>query len=166
MLGTPSFMSPEQLQGRTLTGQSDLFSLGVTLYQLLTARLPFRADSMPALMMKIALEPHPRMRAMRPDLPEGIDELMDRALAKDLPDTVLRRRSFASALRALMRAAGRRAVHLKGKLRCVGMTDTGRVREHNEERSAPMPTSASSCSPMAWVATRPAKSRAASPCAR
>ena len=106
VLGTPSFMSPEQLQGRTLTGQSDVFSLGVTLYQLLTARLPFRADSMPALMMKIAMEPHPRVRAMRPDLPEGIDQLMDRALAKDLSERFYNGAEFSAALRALAMRAG------------------------------------------------------------
>ena len=106
VLGTPSFMSPEQLQGRTLTGQSDVFSLGVTLYQLLTARLPFRADSMPALMMKIAMEPHPRVRAMRPDLPEGIDQLMDRALAKDLSERFYDGAEFSAALRALAMRAG------------------------------------------------------------
>jgi serine/threonine-protein kinase len=106
VLGTPSFMSPEQLQGRTLTGQSDVFSLGVTLYQLLTARLPFRADSMPALMMKIAMEPHPRVRAMRPDLPEGIDALMDRALAKDLSERFYDGAEFAAALRTLARQVG------------------------------------------------------------
>ena len=106
VLGTPSFMSPEQLQGRVLTGQSDLFSLGVTLYQLLTARLPFRADSMPALMMKIALEPHPRIRAMRPDLPEGIDDVMDRLLAKELGERFYDGASVAAALRALVRPGG------------------------------------------------------------
>jgi len=106
VLGTPSFMSPEQLQGRTLTGQSDVFSLGVTLYQLLTARLPFRADSMPALMMKIAMEPHARVRAMRPDLPEGIDQLMDRALAKDLSERFYNGAEFAAELRALAMRAG------------------------------------------------------------
>jgi serine/threonine-protein kinase len=54
VLGTPSYMSPEQLQGRPITGRSDLYSLAVTLFQLLTGQLPFRADSMLALMMKIA----------------------------------------------------------------------------------------------------------------
>lgn len=107
VLGTPSFMSPEQLQGRTLTGQSDLFSLGVTLYQLLTARLPFRADSMPALMMKIALEPHARVRAIRPDLPAGIDALMDQALAKDLSERYYDGAAMAAALRALVPECGR-----------------------------------------------------------
>jgi serine/threonine-protein kinase len=106
VLGTPSFMSPEQLQGRTLTGQSDLFSLGITLYQLLTARLPFRADSMPALMMKICMEPHPRVRVMQPDLPEGIDPLMDRALAKDLSERFYDGAEFAAALRALVPKVG------------------------------------------------------------
>ena len=64
VLGTPSFMSPEQLQGRPVTGRSDLFSLAVSLYQLLTGQLPFRGDTMPGLMMKIAQEPHPRICAM------------------------------------------------------------------------------------------------------
>ncbi|MGB6354528.1 MAG: serine/threonine-protein kinase, partial [Steroidobacteraceae bacterium] len=58
VLGTPSFMSPEQLEGRTVTGHSDLFSLGVSLFQLLTGQLPFTADSMTGLMQQIAEAPH------------------------------------------------------------------------------------------------------------
>jgi serine/threonine-protein kinase len=83
VLGTPSFMSPEQLEGRTVTGHSDLFSLGVSLFQLLTGRLPFSADSMTGLMQQIAEAPHPPLRAFRPDLPECVDKVLDRALAKD-----------------------------------------------------------------------------------
>ena len=83
VLGTPSFMSPEQLQGRDLTGSSDLFSLAVSLFQLLTGQLPFRGDNMPALMIKIAQEPHPRVRAIDPALPAGLDAFFDRALAKE-----------------------------------------------------------------------------------
>jgi eukaryotic-like serine/threonine-protein kinase len=82
VLGTPSFMSPEQLEGRTVTGHSDLFSLGVSLFQLLTGQLPFTADSMTGLMQQIAEAPHPPLRALRPDLPPCVDAIIDRALAK------------------------------------------------------------------------------------
>jgi eukaryotic-like serine/threonine-protein kinase len=83
VLGTPSFMSPEQLEGRTVTGHSDLFSLGVSLFQLLTGQLPFTADSMTGLMQQIAEAPHPPLRAFRPDLPASVDGIIDRALAKN-----------------------------------------------------------------------------------
>jgi len=86
VLGTPSFMSPEQLEGRSVTGHSDLFSLGVSLFQLLTGQLPFAADSMTGLMQQIAEAPHPPLRAFRPDLPECVDRVIDRALAKN-PDS-------------------------------------------------------------------------------
>jgi serine/threonine-protein kinase len=82
VLGTPSFMSPEQLEGRTVTGRSDLFSLGVSLFQLLTGQLPFTADSMTGLMQQIAEAPHPPLRAFRPDLPACVESVIDRALAK------------------------------------------------------------------------------------
>ena len=85
VLGTPSFMSPEQLDGRTVTGRSDLFSLGVSLFQLLTGHLPFTADSMTGLMQQIAETPHPPVRAFRPDLPACVEDVVNRALAKD-PD--------------------------------------------------------------------------------
>jgi serine/threonine-protein kinase len=85
VLGTPSFMSPEQLEGRTVTGHSDLFSLGVSLFQLLTGQLPFTADSMTGLMQQIAEMPHPPLRAFRPDLPICVESVVDRALAKN-PD--------------------------------------------------------------------------------
>ena len=94
VLGTPSFMSPEQLQGREVTGRSDLFSLAVTLYQLLTAQLPFRADSMPALMLKIVQDPHPRIRAIRPDLPEKLDAFFERALGQGSRGPVRERRGI------------------------------------------------------------------------
>jgi hypothetical protein len=83
VLGTPSFMSPEQLEGRTVTGHSDLFSLGVSLFQLLTGQLPFTADSMTGLMQQIAEAPHPPLRAFRPDLPACVESVIDRALAKN-----------------------------------------------------------------------------------
>jgi serine/threonine protein kinase len=101
VLGTPSFMSPEQLQGRDPTGSSDLFSLAVSLFQLLTGQLPFRGDNMPTLMIKIAQEPHPRIRVINPALPAGLDGFFDRALAKDPASRYPSGAAFALALRDL-----------------------------------------------------------------
>jgi serine/threonine-protein kinase len=101
VLGTPSFMSPEQLQGREVTGRSDLFSLAVTLYQLLTGVLPFRADSMPALMFRIAHDAAPPIATIRPGLPAGLQQFFDRALAKDPAGRHESGAEFATALREL-----------------------------------------------------------------
>jgi len=83
VLGSPSYMAPEQLDGRPVTGSSDQFSLGVSLFQLLTGMLPFRSDSMPGLMRVIAMMPHPPLRTIRPDLPASLAESLDRAMQKD-----------------------------------------------------------------------------------
>ncbi|MCU0763093.1 MAG: serine/threonine protein kinase [Hydrogenophaga sp.] len=85
VLGTPSFMSPEQLAGRRIDGRSDLYSLGVTLFQLLTGRLPLSGDSMAALMYQIANQPAPSVRSLRPQLPQDVADILDRLLAKS-PD--------------------------------------------------------------------------------
>lgn len=82
VMGTPSYMSPEQLSGKDLDGRSDLFSLGVTLYELLSGKRPFRGDSISKLMYKIAKEPHPDLRELCPKLPESICSLIDRMLCK------------------------------------------------------------------------------------
>jgi serine/threonine-protein kinase len=103
VLGTPSFMSPEQLQGRPVTGSSDLFSLAVTLYQLLCGHLPFRSDSIPGLMIRIAQEPHPSIRVMDPSLPAALDGFFERALAKVPAARFESGAAFALALRELNR---------------------------------------------------------------
>jgi serine/threonine-protein kinase len=101
VLGTPSFMSPEQLEGRALDGRSDQFALGVSLYQLLCGQLPFRADSMPRLMQKIATEQHGAIRTVRPDLPPEIERIIDRVLSKSADDRYVTCAELAMALRAV-----------------------------------------------------------------
>ncbi len=86
VLGTPSYMSPEQLSGKHVDGRSDIFSLGVMLYEMLTGVRPFRGDSMATLMFQIANEPHPDIREHRSELPASVAELIDKMLAKD-PET-------------------------------------------------------------------------------
>ena len=85
VLGTPSYMSPEQLVGKHIDGRSDLFSLGVMLFQLLTGRLPFKGDSMASLMFCIANEKHPEITGLRKELkPLGqeMSNILDKLLEK------------------------------------------------------------------------------------
>jgi len=83
VLGTPSYMSPEQLAGKKVDGKSDLFSLGVMMFQFMTGRLPFQGESMATLMYKIANEAHPKPESIRPELPRCVSVIINRALAKE-----------------------------------------------------------------------------------
>ena len=82
VLGTPSFMSPEQMSGRRTDGRSDLYSLGVMLFQLLTGTLPFEGGSMAELMRRIVNEPAPDVRGLRPELPQALADVVALALEK------------------------------------------------------------------------------------
>lgn len=99
VLGTPAFMSPEQLEGKNVNGHTDLFALGVSLYQLLTGHLPFRGASMTKLMFVIANEPHQSVTAVRSDLPDCLNPIVDRALAKNPADRFQTGAEMAAALR-------------------------------------------------------------------
>lgn len=98
VLGTPSFMSPEQLCGAKVDGRTDLYALGVTLFQLLTGALPLRAESMPELMHKIVHVPAPDVRTPRPDLPEAVATLVAKALNKRPEDRYQTGAQLAQAL--------------------------------------------------------------------
>lgn len=99
VLGTPSYMSPEQLAGRKIQGGSDLFSLGVSLYLLACGKLPFEGDSMAQLMYRIANEPHTDIRSVRPGLPDCLVKIIDKALAKNIEDRYASGGEMAEALR-------------------------------------------------------------------
>lgn len=82
VLGTPSYMSPEQMAGRRTDGRSDLYSLGVMLFQLLTGSLPHAGENMAELMRRIVNEPAPDVRSLRPELPEALADVVALALEK------------------------------------------------------------------------------------
>ena len=86
-VGTPAFMSPEQAMGdRDVDGRSDLYSVGVIGYLMLAGTLPFEAPTTPAMLMKHVSETPPPLRAVRPDVPPVLDEILDRCLAKKPAD--------------------------------------------------------------------------------
>jgi hypothetical protein len=83
-IGTPAFMSPEQAAGeREIDGRSDVYSLGVVSFQMLTGDLPFTAPSVAGILMKQITEPAPDIRARRPDVPEDLALAVSRCLEKD-----------------------------------------------------------------------------------
>ena len=83
VLGTPQYMSPEQAIGKQIGPASDIYSLGIVLYQILTGRLPFEADNTPALLHKQVYEPPIPARKRVPGLPAKVDVVLAKALAKD-----------------------------------------------------------------------------------
>ncbi len=99
ILGTPSYMSPEQLSASKVSGQTDIYSLGVTMYHLLTGAPPFQADSIPRLMEKIVHHRHRPVSDIRDDIPTCADAILERALAKNPADRYETGKAMALALR-------------------------------------------------------------------
>ena len=105
VLGTPSYMSPEQLSGKKIDGRSDLFSLGVMLFQLVCGQLPFTGESMAQLMFKIANEPHPDPRTINAQIPEALARVIDRALCKEVEQRYQDGEDMARELRGCLGSA-------------------------------------------------------------
>ncbi len=82
VLGTPAFASPEQLRGEELDVRSDIYSVGATLFYLLTAQQPFTDDNLMRLLSRVAGDPPPPVRSLQPAVPEGLAAIVDRCLAK------------------------------------------------------------------------------------
>jgi serine/threonine-protein kinase len=81
--GTWSYMSPEQIRNERLTGQTDVYSLGVSLFEAATGRLPFTGDTPQELLEQHLYTKPPSLTALRPDIPQGLDELVRAMMAKD-----------------------------------------------------------------------------------
>ncbi len=93
------YMSPEQIAGKKVDGRSDVFSLGVVLFEMLTGERPFLGEDMPSVMLKISKEKHLSPRFYNPKIPRVIEKIIDRALEKDLQKRY--------------QSAGQMAIHLK-----------------------------------------------------
>ena len=100
VLGTPTYMSPEQIAGKKVDGRSDVFSLGIVLFELLTGQPPFTADNLSALLFAITHHPYPDVQTLRRDLPPMLQEVINRALQKELPQRYRRAGELAQDLRA------------------------------------------------------------------
>ncbi len=98
MMGTPHYMSPEQGKGLPVDGRSDLYSLAVMLYEMLTGRVPYDADSTVGIVMKHINEPVPPVTSVVRELPAALDAVMTKALAKDPGDRYTSGAEFTQAV--------------------------------------------------------------------
>ncbi len=99
VLGSPYYMSPEQLAGKRVDGRADLFSLGVTLYQMLCGELPFKGDSIANLMYNIANEKHPDIRRYRSDLPNCVNTIINKSLQKEAEQRYASGKQMAASMK-------------------------------------------------------------------
>ena len=105
VVGTPEFMSPEQASGDAVDGRSDLYSLGIVGFYMLSGKLPFASTSPTALLAMHLTQQAPSLAALRPDLPQEIVDAVQRSIAKSPADRWLSGEALASALDALRRSA-------------------------------------------------------------
>jgi len=100
-IGTPEYMAPEQWTGKTST-QSDQYALGVVLYEMLTGRKPYSADTPAAILLKQATEPLPRPSQYAREMPEKVEKLLLKTLAKNPADRYTSMGDFAAALNSML----------------------------------------------------------------
>lgn len=98
IMGSPSYMSPEQVTESSVDGRSDIFSLGVTLYQLLTGELPFKGDSLASVAYQITNKKHQSVRDVRPDLSIKVTRVVNKALQKKAEKRYATGEEMATAL--------------------------------------------------------------------
>lgn len=102
VVGTAMYMSPEQIKGEKPDHRSDIYSLGVTLFEMVSGRPPFEADSAMTLMMMHINDPVPDPRTLNPDVPDALVAVIEKALAKDPNDRYQTAAQMAAALRNVL----------------------------------------------------------------
>lgn len=101
IIGTPAYMSPEQAQGEGVDGRSDIYGLGVILFEALTGQQPFFGDTPMSVVVKHITDPVPHILDIKPDLPTGVEKIIEKALAKDRNERFATCQALADALNSV-----------------------------------------------------------------
>ncbi len=106
-IGTPDYMAPEQGVGQAVDHRADIYALGIVFYEMVAGRTPYRADTPMAVIVKKVTEPLPRPKQFISDLPDSVERVLLKALAKEPDDRYAEMGSFATALESLAASGGR-----------------------------------------------------------
>jgi eukaryotic-like serine/threonine-protein kinase len=140
-LGTPSYMAPEQLGGDgQIDGRTDVYALGVVLYECLTGRIPYDANSLPELALRIYEGHYEPLHSLRPDLSPEFDALVARAMAREKDQRFATVREFGAALDELARKiplSGVRSVVSAEALAATGLVSSQRPQTLATQRTRP-----------------------------
>ncbi len=128
IMGTAQYLSPEQAQGKSVTAASDLYSVGVVLFEMLAGRPPFDGDSAVAIALKHVSQPPPRLRELRPEIHERLEAVVSKSLAKESEDRFTDADSFLAALD-----------HAEAALAGAGEPDSGSTAAFSPVGMVPLP---------------------------
>jgi serine/threonine protein kinase len=132
MIGTPNYMSPEQIQGTTVDGRSDQFSLAVVVYEILSGAKPFVAANVPALLYLICKQDPQPIQQVNPRLNEGVNRVLQRALAKNPEERFPSCSDFIGAVASALEGSPQWAA-----LRRAGVADSRSLHNETTERTVP-----------------------------
>ena len=143
IMGTPAYISPEQAKAQTVDQRSDIYSLGIILYELVTGRVPFTADTPLAVILKHVSDPLPLPSILKPDIPESIEQVILKALAKEPNDR------FATTVEFL--AAWKRALQDKDTVRRASERISTPASRPAQSAPAPKAVSKSGGTSTGWI---------------
>jgi len=137
VVGTPSYMSPEQAKGELVDGRSDIYSLGVILFEMLTGKAPYQAESPTGVMMKHIIDPVPKLAITKLNLPVGLQTVIDIAMSKYPADRFKTGKAFVAAVQHAIKGQPVRLPKLEDEKTIVVNTDTQPFYEYGQMRSRP-----------------------------